>query len=225
MQGKVIAAAVLVAAAACVPPEGPTMRPFEDCLGCHDGSGAARGWTAAGTWYQGSEVVLVDKDGKSVTLHGNSVGNFYTAEPMTFPLSVWVDGKRMVNHTTGNPIPLGYGGCNVCHHATTLTTGPLMAPGQDCLKCHGPSGMATEKFSAAGTAVRATFPVGSTVSVGGQTTTTNQVGNFWFTSPPAIAFPVTASVGGSIMEGGAPRGGCNGCHVGGVGSGNTIGGN
>jgi hypothetical protein len=221
---RTAAVALLVAAAACVPDQGPSMRPFEDCLGCHDG-GEARAWTVAGTWARGAEIAVVDAGGKSVTMRGNDVGNFYTRESLTFPLAVWVDGTRMAaNGGAGAPIALQYGGCNVCHHAQTVTVGPLMAPGSDCLSCHGPGGMATVKFSAAGTVtVGGKFPAGSTVVVGGRSTVANAVGNFYFdaiTQP--ITFPAAASVHGTLMEGGAPRGGCNGCHLGGIGSGQGI---
>lgn len=200
------AALILLLASACVPEEGPLMAPFQDCLRCHTSGSEARGWTAAGTWYKGSRITLVDRDGKSVTLTGNQVGNFYTAEGLAFPITVSVDGHEM-------PQPLTYGGCNVCHHAETVTTGPEMAAGQPCLSCHGPGGMATTKFWSAGT-----FPgARRTVSVAGQTTTTNAVGNFYFEytgSAPPVTFgsPVPASVGGSAMEGGAPSGDCNLCH-------------
>ena len=212
--------------AACVPSQGPSMLPFQDCLGCHQSGGSAsRTWTAAGTWYRGTHVTLVDANGKSVTVRGNEVGNFYTAEGLAFPLHVWVDGKEMAD-AQGTPISLTYGGCNACHHAETITTGPLMDPGLDCMTCHGPGGMATAKFSAAGTALPAVYGAGATVEVGGNVTTANSVGNFYFyASTTPISFPATASVNGSAMGGGAPSGGCNGCHSGGVGSGNVGGGN
>jgi hypothetical protein len=220
-----LAAAALLAALACVPDQGPSMRPFEDCLGCHDG-GAARGWTVAGTWRRGSEVTVVDQGGKSVTMHGNQVGNFYTAESMTFPLSVSVDGKLMADGN-GTPVLLQYGGCNACHQAEIQRWGPFMMAGSDCFFCHGPSGLATLKFSAAGTVtVGGSFPPSATVIVGGNTTTANSVGNFFFAAGSTpIGFPAAASVNGTPMEGGAPHGSCNACHVGGVGSGTTRGGN
>lgn len=43
------------------------MAPGEDCLSCHDG-GAARRWTAAGTFPgRGRAVTLTDAKGKSFT--------------------------------------------------------------------------------------------------------------------------------------------------------------
>jgi hypothetical protein len=196
------AALPLLLLSACVSEEGPMMAPFQDCLRCHDGGGA-RAWTAAGTWRKGAAVVLVDANGKSVALTGNQAGNFYTAESLVGPVHVSVNGSPM-------PAALTYGGCNVCHHAETITVGPLMAPGEPCLNCHGPGGMAQNKFSAAGT-----FSPNVRVVVAGHATTTNAVGNFYFyavTTPISWSTHQAASVGGSAMEGGAPHGNCNVCH-------------
>jgi hypothetical protein len=193
-------------ASACIPGNGPMMMPFQDCLGCHGSS--AKTWTAAGTWRQGSHVSITDATGKTVSLHGNEAGNFYTAERLAFPLTVSVDGNVMKDSGTGAPIPLGYGGCNACHRAELITVGPEMAPGSDCLSCHSVGGMASaHPFTAAGTFP----PQGQTVVVGSQTATTNRVGNFYITAPVGT-FPVPASVGGRSMEGGAPYGGCGRCH-------------
>lgn len=179
------------------------MDPFQDCLRCHSSRGNARTWTAAGTWRKGARITLVDQAGKTVNLTGNDAGNFYTAEGLAFPLTVSVDGAEM-------PKPVTYGGCNVCHHADTLTVGPLMAPGEPCLSCHGPGAMATAKFSAAGT-----FSPGVRVSVAGHGATTNAVGNFYLdarTQPISFATRQPASVNGRAMEDGAPSGDCNTCH-------------
>jgi hypothetical protein len=190
------------------------MAPFQDCLGCHDGSSSAPRWTVAGTWYRGSRVIVTDRDGKTISLTGNEVGNFYTAEPVAFPVRVSVDGKLMP--TTQGP---SYGGCNRCHHAERVTsTGPLMLPGQDCLGCHGPAGAASTRFSAAGT-----WSPGAQVTLvdrNGQSVslTANEVGNF-FTSE-ALVFPLEVSVDGAPMASsrGVPiplaYGGCNQCHQG-----------
>lgn len=203
---KSAAALTIFLATACVPEEGPLMAPFQDCLGCHTSGSEARGWSVAGTWSKGARVTLVDRNGKSVTLTGNQVGNFYTAEGLAFPVTVSVDGQQM-------PRPITYGGCNACHRGETVTTGPEMAAGQPCLGCHGPGGMAATKFWAAGTFA----PAGQTVNVAGRTTTTNAVGNFYFeyTGTPPVSFTArqSASVAGQAMgDGGAPSGDCNACH-------------
>jgi hypothetical protein len=214
---KRIAALTLLLAGACIPSEGPMMAPFEDCLGCHGGSGGdAKAWTAAGTWAKGARVQIVDANGKTVNLRGNDAGNFYTAESLAFPLTVSVDGKVMPDPavlTTPRPAAkLAYGGCNACHRAETLTVGELMAPGSDCLVCHGTGGMAATKFSAAGTFPPPAHPVGSVVNVGGRTATTNSVGNFYIPASQPIAFPATASVAGHRMPDPVTYGGCGRCH-------------
>lgn len=196
-----VAAATLLLAAGCIPNEGPLMSPFEDCLKCH-GKGEGPAWSAAGTWARGAKIEVVDAGGKSVTMTGNKVGNFYTAESLRFPLTVYVDGARM-------PAPVTYGGCNICHHGREVTTGPLMAPGSDCLSCHGPGGIATRLY-AAGTFTD--VAVGTSVQVGTSTTTTNAVGNFYFTAPVTLS---SASVGGRTMIN--PGASCNTCHNGTVG--------
>jgi hypothetical protein len=207
------AALFLLVVGACIPGDGPMMKPFQDCTGCHSSSGNAKAWTVAGTWRKGVTVSVTDANGKTVDVHGNDAGNFYTREPLAFPLTVAVDGALMKDSGTGATIALYYGGCNACHHAETITTGPEMAPGAPCLTCHGVGGMAVTPqypaFTAAGT-----FSPNTSVRVGNQTGTTNAVGNFYFTAP--IQFPgAAAQIGGSSMEGGAPHGDCNQCHGGG----------
>ncbi len=196
------AAVLLLLGSACVPGQGPMMDPFQDCLGCHSSSGNAKAWTVAGTWAKGAQVTIVDANGKTVSLRGNDAGNFYTREPLVAPLTFSVNGKVM----PASANPQSYGGCNACHHADTITVGPEMAPGSDCLTCHGQGGMAFTKFTAAGTFP----PQGQTVTVGGFSTTTNAVGNFYLSDP--ITFPTQASVGGSTMEPPLEYGGCGKCH-------------
>jgi hypothetical protein len=103
-------AALLLTTAACVPEEGPMMEPGEDCLECHDG-GEARRWTVAGTWAgQGNQVSIQDAAGKAFTLHTNQAGNFWSAEPVTFPLRVGVNGQAMPDDVTAADAS-----CNRCH--------------------------------------------------------------------------------------------------------------
>jgi hypothetical protein len=210
-----LASAVVLLLGSCVPQEGPMMSPFQDCLSCHGSGGEGPTWTAAGTWAKGAKITIVDSQGKSVSLRGNNAGNFYTAEGLAFPISVSVNGVLMAASTTPTtPLHSTYGGCNACHHAWAVTVGELMAPGANCLTCHGPGGMATTKFVAAGTFP----PAGRRVKVGNcPQKTTNAVGNFYVLASECTipSFPVAASVDTSSMpNGGAPRGGCNGggCH-------------
>jgi hypothetical protein len=95
------------------------MRPGDDCLGCHSGGGEAKAWTVAGTTgiggtadalpgRQGSSIAISDASGRSFTICANQAGNFYTAEAVTFPLSVAVDGQPMTGAVND-------GSCNNCH--------------------------------------------------------------------------------------------------------------
>jgi len=103
-------AALLLMSAACVPEEGPMMEPGSDCLECHDGGEAPR-WTVAGTWSGlGRQVAIVDAAGKSFSRHTNQAGNFWTSEPVTFPLRVSVDGVPMPN-----AVNAADASCNRCH--------------------------------------------------------------------------------------------------------------
>ena len=127
------AAAAAATLAACVPDNGPLMRPGDDCLRCHGGSpgGAEEGletrqatrWSLAGTVYatvdaapgagvQGAHVQVTDAKGFAFQLQTNEAGNFYSAESVAFPLHVCVDrnGKLSCMDT---PVP--HGACNFCH--------------------------------------------------------------------------------------------------------------
>lgn len=111
-----------LAAAGCIPSEGPTMMPGEDCLGCHSG-GEARGWSFAGTVFtredaaasdgvQGVTVIVTDANGKQVKVRSNEAGNFYSAERLTPPLRAALSrGGQVVEmeDTFQN------GSCNTCH--------------------------------------------------------------------------------------------------------------
>jgi hypothetical protein len=95
----------------------PTMRPGEDCLGCHSE------FTAAGTVYassdatQGLEGVQVKIYGMSqdVTMTSNSVGNFYTTVSFGYGSGafVHVGSQQMATPLTSRSIA----GCNSCHVA------------------------------------------------------------------------------------------------------------
>lgn len=109
-------AALLLATAACIPEEGPMMEPGSDCLECHGGGGGEESgprWTLAGTWSgRGHRLAFRDAAGKAFTLTSNQAGNFWTAERLTFPVKVSVDG--------GQDMPGGVtaasASCNRCHH-------------------------------------------------------------------------------------------------------------
>lgn len=104
---------------------GPTMRPGDNCLRCHNerSSTGAPPWSAAGTVFsrfdsdrdegvEGVTVTITDAAGKVVTLTTNEVGNFYTAEQLLVPFRVAIerDGVRKVM-----PEAPPAGSCNACH--------------------------------------------------------------------------------------------------------------
>jgi hypothetical protein len=125
-----LAAAALLAAG-CQPAESALMFPGRDCTQCHK-PGSFPEWTAAGTIYldraaaadQGEPGVVVhitDRVGKTLALTTNEVGNFYTAEPLEFPIHVEVErlGQRLAM-----PIPTPRGGCNGCHNQPPQSFAP-----------------------------------------------------------------------------------------------------
>jgi hypothetical protein len=197
----------------CAPEDGPLMAPGQDCLECHSG-GEAKRWTAAGTWARGANVSITDSHGKNVPLRGNDVGNFYTAESLTPPLSVTVDGVEMAATTL--QAGLRYGGCNLCHvNRVRRPDLEFMAPGRDCLPCHRQGGMAAvAPYTVAGTWRAGQGDVVVVDSAGKTVTMTpNAAGNFHTSEP--LQFPLrTVSVGGSNMDEDMPLGygGCNRCH-------------
>ncbi len=121
MTRRALLAAALLA---CVPDRGPLMLPGSDCLECHrGGNGAARRWTVAGTIYatrdaaadegvSQASVRITDATGWSFTLRTNGAGNFYTAEPVAFPLRACVERGADVA-CMGSAAERG--SCNHCH--------------------------------------------------------------------------------------------------------------
>jgi hypothetical protein len=212
---RILVAVVLLASTACVPDPGPTMAAGQDCLECHgggEGEDDAKAWTVAGTWARGAHIEVVDASGKTVPMRGNKVGNFYTAERLTPPLHVTVEGVAMPANalTSGS---LAYGGCNLCHSpgGAALADLGLMAAGRDCLLCH--DDIRARRFYAAGTFP----PAGRTVVITDNnnlsvTKTTNAAGNFWVVEPLRLPLK-SATVNGESMppqKGLAPN--CNACH-------------
>jgi hypothetical protein len=119
---------------------GPTHRPGQPCLLCHDG--AFRDpprFTVAGTVFRtpgdriavvGATVTVVDARGATIDLETNSAGNFYSTpgqyEP-TFPLQVSI-------RAPGGP---------VVHMQTLIEGNGTIEPNGACASCHfyppGPS--------------------------------------------------------------------------------------
>ena len=119
----------LVALAACDGGSG-TMRPGQDCLSCHK-PGGEKPWTLAGTVFptatsatnQGladATIYITNANSAPVTLTSNSVGNFYTSNALTFPVSVVIT-------QAGNTVIMGSapsGACNSCHTEPPLNGAP-----------------------------------------------------------------------------------------------------
>src|SRR5512139_2543748 len=105
--------------------------------------------------------------------------------------------------------------------------GPLMAPGQDCLGCHGGGGDA-KTWTVAGTATGTMGGKGSRIAItdaNGKSFTIRAAQNGNFYTAESVALPFTVSVDGKAMAyQTASRGpvgqvipvsygGCNGCHL------------
>jgi hypothetical protein len=243
--GLRLAVAAAAAVGCGIPAEGPMMQPGRNCLSCHSaGGGADPPWTAAGTVFprfndpadagvQGVHVTLVDAGGRSITLSTNAAGNFYTREPLLFPVRASIE-KAGTRRAMVAPAP--HGGCNACHGdpaplevsagRIALAGGgasPLMNPGDACQACH--DGVAARSFAAAGTvyllptAAVDQGAAGVTVRITGATglvTTlvSNAAGNFYSEEPIAFPAQVEVELGGVVkaMGDALPHGDCNACH-------------
>ena len=99
------------------------MDPGQDCLSCHSASGVASAFTVGGTVFPlatatadggtaGVEIDLVDSNGKTLALHSNAAGNFYSTEALAFPaqVSVTVGGTQFAMQQKPPS-----GACNSCH--------------------------------------------------------------------------------------------------------------
>jgi hypothetical protein len=112
---RVALAAFLVAVLGACGNEGGTMKPGENCVGCHSS------FTAAGTVYptvgggagvEGAEVTITGSAAsQSVTLTTNSAGNFYTKSALTPPLAIDIAFAG----TTASMKAAPNGACNGCH--------------------------------------------------------------------------------------------------------------
>ena len=110
------------------------MRPGQDCLSCHNGD-RAETWTVAGTVVsdpnapvdaaiEGAQVIVTDANQTTLTLTTNSAGNFYTAEPLAFPIAVQIQRGTWRMQMAGSPPS---GSCNSCH---TIPSNGSGAPGR-----------------------------------------------------------------------------------------------
>lgn len=93
------------------------------CLGCHIAGSSAPEFTLAGTLYadpdgtaplDGLNVSLVDAAGSRVDVISALNGNFYSTDPINFPVTAFVSACPDV---VPMPILLTLGDCNSCHVA------------------------------------------------------------------------------------------------------------
>lgn len=127
--------------------EGANMLPGADCLACHtpgnfpDDKAArakeedeARFWTAAGTVFAdpdgteplvGATVRVTDADGNVVEMTSNAAGNFYTADPLAFPIVAEVEKDGDIVEMQGEQET---GACNGCHACTGAVGTKLVGP-------------------------------------------------------------------------------------------------
>ena len=128
---------LITALTACgIPERGPLMRAGEDCLSCHGaGTGLEQGrtWSVAGTAFDsfsagpeegvgGVEVRLTDKNGRELSLTSNRAGNFYTAEPLEFPLRRACVERNGEVFCMRREVPDG--SCNSCHNIPAMWAAP-----------------------------------------------------------------------------------------------------
>lgn len=95
------------------------------CMTCHGASGGAPRWYAAGTLYEadrqtgraGVNVTVQDANGKIVNMVSANNGNFWTPEPLVYPLYVFASLCPDIN-SMGQQVPDG-ANCNGCHNNVT----------------------------------------------------------------------------------------------------------
>ena len=114
--------------------KGEDMLPGSDCLSCHSpGSGEdeAPAWTVAGTVFSnilgtdgtaGAVIRVTDSTGTTVTLESSGVGNFYTSERLTPPLTAKVETDGVVGEMSQQ---VETGACNSCHQCDGAARGKL----------------------------------------------------------------------------------------------------
>jgi hypothetical protein len=118
------------------------MAPGDTCVSCHAQSGGeAPPFTLAGTVYPtaheptncdganvtGGTVVITDANGVTLTLHVNSVGNFYTTQPVATPFDAVVEYN---GNTRAMVAAQTTGDCNSCHteNGANGAPGRIMLP-------------------------------------------------------------------------------------------------
>lgn len=101
----------------------------ENCMMCHGEGGIAPRWYAAGTAYQdgagrqaaaGVNITIKDATGKIVNIVTASNGNFWTPEPLQYPLYTFISSCPDIQ-SMGVEVPAARAGsCNSCHNGNEL---------------------------------------------------------------------------------------------------------
>jgi len=100
----------------------------DDCLSCHKPGGKAAKalFTLGGTVYRtrdeeptaglgGARLLLAGADGRRLELRANEKGNFWSREPVAFPVAVEVWREGVEARRTVAAGPCSAGSCNDCH--------------------------------------------------------------------------------------------------------------
>jgi hypothetical protein len=104
---------------------GPSHRPGQPCLLCHDDSGEASPFTLAGTVYvdpntdkpvSGVSVIVLDALGAVYTATTNCAGNFYVTPNQFRPrYPIWIDMRAGAVHRSMESPSYREGSCAACH--------------------------------------------------------------------------------------------------------------
>lgn len=117
--------------------EGGNMLPGADCLSCHSsGSGEeeAKAFSVAGTAFadmdgtealSGAVIRVTGDDGTVIELTSNSSGNFYTEEPVVYPITAEVEVGGTVQAMSQS---VETGACSSCHSCAGSAGGKLTGP-------------------------------------------------------------------------------------------------
>jgi hypothetical protein len=123
--GAAVAVAFLIGCGGGGGGEGPTMRPGDNCLGCHSNfSAAGTVFGADGAGAAGLTVTLTDSASTQASTTTNSAGNFYFEQNLSEPFQVSItDGTN-----TAEMPDAPNGGCNSCHEAGGSASGHIVFP-------------------------------------------------------------------------------------------------
>ena len=120
--------------------EGPSMTPGQACIACHTARRVRdAAYTLAGTAYptahepdrciaalpEALTIEVTDAMGRIVRMTPNAAGNFFSSQPVTFPITARAISSRGAYEMT---TAVGSGDCNGCHTQAGTTTAPPADP-------------------------------------------------------------------------------------------------